>query len=156
LGEVTTELINTGTVDLKTVGYAAAIDAALAAVTFGVARFVRGRQLVNAAAGRAGPIAAEAGEGAAAVGRNSTRSISTLSSGLNTEQGVALENVDGFLKGLSPRANSIVVDAFQEPGWSFIEVQLKRTSSVLDIAEDPLNRMSVLSQQRNLDNMKWW
>ena len=35
-------------------------------------------------------------------------------------------------------------------------MRLKRTSSVLDIAEDPLNRMSALSQQRNLDNMKWW
>lgn len=147
LGEVTTELINTGTVDLKTVGYAAAIDATLAAITFGVSRYVKGRQLARAAAGRAGPIGAEA---------SSTRSLSTTSSFLNSEQELAMDDVRSFLNGLSPRADSIVVDAFKEPGWSYIEVQLKRAPSVLDLAEDPLNRMSVLSQQRNLDNMKWW
>ena len=48
LGEVTTELINTGTVDFKAVGYAALIDAALALVTFGAGKFLRGRQIARA------------------------------------------------------------------------------------------------------------
>jgi len=58
LGEVTSELISTGTVDIKAVGWAALIDTAFAAVTFGVGRFVRGRQLTKAAAGRSGAVAA--------------------------------------------------------------------------------------------------
>jgi uncharacterized protein RhaS with RHS repeats len=58
LGEVTSELISTGTVDIKAVGWAALIDTALAAATFGVGRFVRGRQLTKAAAGRSGAVAA--------------------------------------------------------------------------------------------------
>ncbi len=57
LGEVTTELINTGTVDVKAVGAAAAIDAALAAITFGIGRYFKGRQLARANAGRSGPLA---------------------------------------------------------------------------------------------------
>lgn len=83
-------------------------------------------------------------------------SLPTKSSFLNTEQSRAVDDVNNFINGLSPRANSTVVDAFKEPSWSYIEVQLKRAPSVLDLAEDPLNRMSVLSHDRNLDAMKWW
>jgi len=58
LGEVTSELISTGTVDIKAVGWAALVDTAFAALTFGVGRFVRGGQLAKAAAGRSGAVAA--------------------------------------------------------------------------------------------------
>jgi len=83
-------------------------------------------------------------------------SLSTTSSFLNTEQRQAVDDVNGFINGLSPGANSLVLDDVREPTWSSIEVQLDRAPSVLDLAEDPLNRMSVLSQGRNLDIMKWW
>ena len=115
----------------------------------GTRRFFRGRQLAKAAAGRAGPIAAQAEA-------NDVISLPTKSSFLNTEQSRAVDDVNSFINGLSPRANAIVTDAFKESGWDYIEVQLKRAPSVLDLAEDPLNRMSVLSQGRNLDTMTWW
>jgi len=77
LGEVASELIDTGTVDFATVGLAALVDTALAAATFGAGRFFRGRSLAKAAAGRSGSVAGNAersvlGDGAG--GRLSRRS----------------------------------------------------------------------------------
>ena len=107
LGEVTTELINTGTVDVKAVGYAAAIDAALAAVTFGVSRFIKGRQLARAAAGRAGPVAgnveaqvageaASVNEGVGLLSSGGGRRLSTNSNALLLENPSFLELGDPF------------------------------------------------------------
>ena len=55
-GEVTTELINTGHVDFKQVGYAVAVDVALAVLSFGTARFYTQKWL-RARASRAGSVA---------------------------------------------------------------------------------------------------
>jgi RHS repeat-associated protein len=116
LGEVTTELINTGTVDIKAVGYSAAIDAALAAVTFGAARFFKGRQLAKAGAGRAGPIAADVQEGGASA------RLSTNSSMLNSEQYLAVGNAQSFQRGLTGDVREAVEDVMN--GWDPVRIRV--------------------------------
>jgi hypothetical protein len=123
--EVTTELINTGTVDIKAVGYSAAIDAALAAVTFGAARFFKGRQLAKAGAGRAGPIANEVQEG-----RASAR-LSTNSSMLNSEQELGVLRAESFQRGLTGNAREAVEDVMN--GWDPVSIRFgKYRELVLD------------------------
>jgi hypothetical protein len=125
LGEVTTELINTGTVDIKAVGYSAAIDAALAAVTFGAARFFKGRQLAKAGAGRAGPIAAEVQEGGASA------RLSTNSSMLNSEQELGVLRAESFQRGLTGNAREAVEDVMN--GWDPVSIRFgKYRELVLD------------------------
>jgi hypothetical protein len=114
--EVTTEFINTGTVDLKAVGYSAAIDAALAAVTFGAARFFKGRQLAKAGAGRAGPIANEVQEG-----RASAR-LSTNSSMLNSEQELGVANAERFNNALTGNNLEAVTDVTN--GWDPVRIRV--------------------------------
>jgi hypothetical protein len=116
--EVTTELINTGTVDIKAVGYSAAIDAALAAVTFGAARFFKGRQLAKAGAGRAGPIANEVQEG-----RASAR-LSTNSSMLNSEQELGVLRAESFQRGLTGNAREAVEDVMN--GWDPVSIRFNK------------------------------
>jgi len=126
VGEVTTELINTGTVDIKTVGYAVIIDTALAAATFGISRFAQGRRLARAAASRSGPVAVEESVG------NRMSSLRGPDIPKGADKATADRLYEEYLAEirLDPRNNRNVA-AYAETDDA-LWVQLKRESQYLD------------------------